>query len=137
MNKGVDILYRGAADSPWVKADPDRLMQVMMNLLSNAAKFTSKGCIEVFLNNNLGEYFTVTVRDEGVGIPGNDFEKIFDMFHQVQQSADVNNKSEGTGLGLSICRQIVSHYGGKNWVESDLGKGSSLKFTFPRYIPAG
>lgn len=137
LNKGVDILYRGAADSPWVKADPDRLMQVMMNLLSNAAKFTSKGCIEVFLNNNLGEYFTVTVRDEGVGIPGNDFEKIFDMFHQVQQSADVNNKSEGTGLGLSICRQIVSHYGGKIWVESELGKGSSFKFTFPRYIPAG
>ncbi|BAH74455.1 sensor histidine kinase [Solidesulfovibrio magneticus] len=134
---GVDVLYSNDNSSPWVKADPDRLMQVMMNLLSNAVKFTSNGYVSVSYESSLSNILTVTVKDTGVGIPDGDLEKVFDRFHQVQQDNDNESKPKGTGLGLSICKQVVDHYGGKIWVESELGKGSFFKFTFPQYIPEG
>lgn len=133
---GVSVLYSNDNSSPWVKADPDRLMQVMMNLLSNAVKFTYNGSVSVSYESSLINILTVTVKDTGIGIPDADLEKVFDRFHQVLHHDDNESKPKGTGLGLSICRQVVEHYGGKIWVESELGKGSSFRFTFPQYIPA-
>jgi signal transduction histidine kinase len=99
-----------------------------LNLLSNAIKFTPEGGrIEVgaTLKDGLVE---VSVSDTGVGIAPEDQEAVFEEFRQVG-SAD--KKVEGTGLGLTLCRKFVALHGGKIWVKSELGKGSTFRFTIP------
>ena len=71
------------------------------------------------------------VADTGPGIPSSELSKVFDRFHQVRRSDDRENGRKGTGLGLCICREIVDHYGGRIWVESEVGHGSTFKFTLP------
>ena len=112
-----------------VCADPQRLRQVLYNLLNNGAKFTGAGgevSVDASLKDKLVE---ITVSDTGVGIAPEDCTHIFEKFYQVQDSpAGVR---EGTGLGLAICRQLVEMQGGTIWVESELHKGSRFHFTLP------
>jgi Na+/proline symporter/nitrogen-specific signal transduction histidine kinase len=113
-----------------VYADRDRLMQVMLNLLSNAAKFCDQedGRIAVSLQE-LETCLRVTVRDNGPGVRAQDREIIFDKF---RQGGDMlAGKPQGTGLGLPISRKIVSHFGGALWLESTSGKGAEFVFTLP------
>ncbi|MEC4984826.1 MAG: PAS domain S-box protein [Oscillatoria sp. PMC 1068.18] len=117
-----------------LNADPDRVLQVLTNLISNALKFSDPGKT-VWLSVDLGENETGSlvrfqVRDRGRGIPADKIETIFERFHQVDAS-DSRQKG-GTGLGLAICRSIVEQHGGKIWVESVLNQGSSFYFTLPR-----
>lgn len=128
---GVAVVLPDDLSSPWVKADPDRMMQVMMNLLSNAAKFTKEGAISVGLKYLSDNVLEVSVTDTGMGIPSDECENIFERFYQVRCDNTGEAKPKGTGLGLSICKQIVEHYGGRIWVESSLGQGSAFKFTLP------
>lgn len=128
---GVAVVLPDDLPSPWVKADPDRMMQVMMNLLSNAAKFTKEGAISVGLKYLSDDVLEVSVTDTGIGIPSDECENIFERFYQVRCDNAGEAKPKGTGLGLSICKQIVEHYGGRIWVESSLGQGSAFKFTLP------
>lgn len=119
-------------------ADGDRIQQVMTNLLGNAIKFSfDKGGIFIraasCLRNRTGTpetWVKVSVTDQGIGIDEKDFELIFDKFGQVS-SDTLTDKPRGTGLGLPICREIISHYGGDIWVESERGKGSTFSFTLP------
>ncbi len=113
---------------PHGMGDEQRLTQVLLNLVGNAIKFTDKG--EVRITANLkGDRFTVGVTDTGPGIPADEQQKIFQQFHQVDNS---NTKRKGgTGLGLAIAKQIVEMHGGRIWVESSIGQGSTFGMEFP------
>ncbi|HET7763726.1 MAG TPA: ATP-binding protein, partial [Burkholderiales bacterium] len=113
-----------------VTADLDRMIQVMLNLLSNAAKFcdAANGRVEVVLSERDG-CVRVDVRDNGRGIASKDQDEIFSKFHQV--GGVLTDKPRGSGLGLHISRQIVEHFGGRMWVESDVGRGACFSFVLP------
>ena len=113
-----------------VTADLDRMIQVMLNLLSNAVKFCDAvdGRIEISLSEREGS-LRVDVRDNGRGISPKDQEDIFSKFHQL--GTVLTDKPRGSGLGLHISRQIVERFGGKMWVESDLGRGACFSFVLP------
>ncbi|HEX8394775.1 MAG TPA: ATP-binding protein [Longimicrobium sp.] len=121
-------LFAWAERLPLV-ADPDRILQVLTNLVSNAVKFSPPGGeVTVTAEPREGEIlFRVT--DHGRGIPQDRREAIFERFQQVD-SSDAREKG-GTGLGLAICRSIVNQHGGRIWVESEMGKGSTFSFTLP------
>jgi signal transduction histidine kinase len=113
-----------------VTADLDRMIQVMLNLLSNAMKFCDPdaGWIYIALVED-GDHLRVEVRDNGRGISPEYHAAIFDKFRQVGDT--LTDKPHGSGLGLHISRQIVEHFGGRMWVESSLGKGACFSFTLP------
>jgi PAS domain S-box-containing protein len=111
-----------------VIGDPDRLIQVVINLLSNAIKFTEHGAITCRAHRTDGA-IEVSVTDTGTGIAAEDQGKVFEQFVQVGDT--LTGKPTGTGLGLPICRQIVEYHGGRIWVESELGRGSTFAFTLP------
>ncbi|MBF0551679.1 MAG: PAS domain-containing sensor histidine kinase [Deltaproteobacteria bacterium] len=118
-------------DLPYLKADRDRLEQVLINLLNNAAKFTNKGQVAVEAAAIPDGWIKVPVRDTGVGIHPGDLEKIFDQFHQVARTDTLLDKPQGTGLGLAICRHIIDHYKGRIWAESVPDQGSVFTFVLP------
>ena len=131
---------RGAAvelvlpdEAPHLKADHDRLVQVMLNLLSNAAKFVPQGAgrIRVALRSEAGQV-RVEVSDNGPGIPPELHGVIFEKF---RQGGDERSRPQGTGLGLPISRQIVEHFGGRLWVESSPGGGTVFTFLLPLHAP--
>ncbi len=113
---------------PEVIGDRDRLMQVMINLISNAVKFTDRGAVTCRAEQANGE-IVISVIDTGQGIAAADQSKVFEKFTQAGDT--LTNKPKGTGLGLPICKEIVEHHGGHIWVESELGKGSIFAFTLP------
>jgi PAS domain S-box-containing protein len=113
---------------PTVVGDPDRLIQVVINLLSNAIKFTDGGSITCRARCVDGA-IEVRVTDTGLGISAEDQPKVFEQFVQVGDT--LTDKPTGTGLGLPICKQIIEHHGGRIWVESEIGKGSTFAFTLP------
>ena len=122
---------------PPVWGNKDRLVQVVTNLLSNAIKFTPEGgeirvAAEVLKGSEAGsvsDVMRVSVSDTGIGVAPEEQERIFEKFRQAGNT--LTDKPKGTGLGLAICKEIVEHYGGKIWVESELGKGSTFYFTLP------
>ncbi|MEZ4675795.1 MAG: ATP-binding protein [Caldilineaceae bacterium] len=115
---------------PTVYVDQDRITQVLLNLLSNAIKFSNPdaGQITVALRQHNG-HLEVSVRDNGPGLSRQEQTIIFDKFRQVTDTSA--GKPQGTGLGLPISMQIISHYGGKIWVESAPGEGAVFRFTLP------
>ena len=115
---------------PPIHADPDKVQQILINLLNNACKFTNEGSITVSVIGNL-DTLTVSVTDTGIGIPKKEQPYIFDKFHKSRLGDTISTKDKGTGLGLAICKEIVEHYGGSIWVESTPGKGSTFSFTLP------
>jgi PAS domain S-box-containing protein len=134
-NKGITIIKEIAAELPLVSCDRDRIIQVVINLLSNALKFTDNGSVTVTAlrrpdNDSSAEngqdFITISIIDTGIGIAEKDRDNVFEKFKQVGDT--LTDRPKGTGLGLPICRQIVEHHGGKIWVESSLGKGSVFSF---------
>jgi PAS domain S-box-containing protein len=114
---------------PEIKIDKDRITQVIMNLINNAIKFTDAGgVIEVELSYNI-DHAMVKIKDNGIGIKKEELDKLFKPFQQLDSS--YGRKYEGSGLGLAICKRIIMKHGGKIWVESEFGKGSTLLFTIP------
>jgi signal transduction histidine kinase len=115
-------------DLPRGRGDERRLAQVLLNLVGNAIKFTDKG--EVAIRASVADgAFAVAVCDTGPGIPVLDQAKIFEEFQQADSS--ITRKKGGTGLGLSIAKRIIEMHGGRIWVESEPGKGSTFYFTLP------
>jgi signal transduction histidine kinase/CheY-like chemotaxis protein/ligand-binding sensor domain-containing protein len=115
-------------DLPQITGDQDRLIQVVINLISNAVKFTDAGSIKCALRRD-GEDLVVSVTDSGIGIAPADQPKVFERFKQVGDT--LTDKPKGTGLGLPICKEIVEYHGGRIWVESEPGEGSTFSFTLP------
>jgi signal transduction histidine kinase len=128
VEKGLTLTVALPDDLPRGKGDERRLAQVLLNLLGNAIKFTEDGVVQVQATAADGA-FTIAVSDTGPGISEADQQKIFEEFQQVDSS--ITRKKPGTGLGLSIVKRIVEMHGGRVWVESLLGKGSTFWFTLP------
>jgi len=127
--KGLELIKDFEEELPRVLADKDRLKQVVVNLVSNALKFTDKGTITCRVRRNQCGDIVVSVIDTGTGIEDADRIRIFEKFKQV---GDVPaKKSKGTGLGLSICKQIIDHHKGRIWVDSEPGRGSDFSFSLP------
>ena len=120
-----------------MQLDPDRIMQVLVNLLSNALKFTAQGEVLLFVREIQDNGQTVVqlgVSDTGAGIATQELDRIFDRFYQVGQAGGSmeTNKPLGAGLGLAICKQIVEHYHGRISVQSESGRGSTFVVELPR-----
>ncbi len=117
-----------------VWADRNKINQVLTNLIGNAIKFTPvQGRVTVSASRNGDESVQVSVSDTGLGVPPDEKEKIFAKFYQI---AEVNGEnSKGTGLGLAIAKALVELHGGKIWVESEPGRGSTFSFTLPTRDP--
>jgi len=118
-----------------IYGDKEKLVNVVSNLLSNAVNFsTSEGTIRLnateLLIENRGLEVCVCISDTGVGIKIEEQEKIFDKFYQIKEDILID-KPKGMGLGLAICKEIIEHHGGRIWVESQFGKGSSFSFSLP------
>ena len=114
-------------------ADPRRLGQVLNNLLSNAIKFTPQGgCVEVGARRQEDKSVRVDVKDSGVGIPAVEIDGLFKKYGQTRTGRQSQHK--GTGLGLVICKTIVEAHGGKIWVESEEGKGTTFSFSLPNPV---
>lgn len=122
---GVKICFDSSENVLPVKADSDRLVQVITNFMSNALKFTEKGSVTLKVEAK-NEYVKVSVIDTGIGIDKEDIKKVFDKFQQVGEN--LTDKPKGTGLGLPICKEIINHFGGDINVVSEIGKGSSFSF---------
>ncbi|SOB58292.1 putative Multi-sensor signal transduction histidine kinase [Pseudodesulfovibrio profundus] len=117
---------------PDIVIDPDKLFQVIRNLLHNAMKFTEEGSVTVTARNLVEEdVIEIRVQDTGAGIAPADIDSIFDKFHQIANTSDELAKPKGSGLGLSISRQIVEHYRGTIWVESTPGQGATFIVHLP------
>ena len=111
-----------------VEVDELRFKQVVLNLVSNAVKFTPDGGAVVIRADEVGDELRVTVEDTGIGIPESDRERIFESFQQGGRGA---SREEGTGLGLTLSRRIVELLGGRMWLESEVGAGSTFGFALP------
>jgi Na+/proline symporter/nitrogen-specific signal transduction histidine kinase len=136
--KEITLEPEFANDLPRITVDRDRLMQVVINLLSNAAKFAQPqgGRVTVRMARQ-DRQLAVSVEDNGPGIPPEQFEAVFDRFHQLRGDTSTG-KPKGWGLGLTICRQIVEHFGGRIWVEPGRPNGAVFRFTLPPALaPAG
>ncbi len=116
---------------PSLRADADRLNQVLINLLNNAVKFTESGRVDVRAFSPAGGWIRIEVADTGSGIAPESLEKIFDKFHQAEKGDTTADRPKGTGLGLAICKNIVEHYGGTIRAESTPGKGSAFIIDLP------
>ena len=126
--KGLALSVEVEPATPVANGDERRLTQVLMNLVGNAIKFTDSGKIAIRVSPR-DSMFLVSVQDTGPGIPADQHEKIFEEFQQVDTSA--TRKKGGTGLGLAISKRIVEMHGGRLWVESEVGAGSTFNFTIP------
>ncbi|KYC36155.1 hybrid sensor histidine kinase/response regulator [Scytonema hofmannii PCC 7110] len=126
--KGLELRKVIDPDLPLMIGDSDRLIQVMINLISNAVKFTERGHITCQAKIARGTML-LSITDTGIGIATDDKPKVFERFKQVGNT--LTDKPKGTGLGLPICKQIVEHHGGRIWVESEQGLGSTFFFTLP------
>jgi signal transduction histidine kinase len=111
-----------------VAADPDKLRQVLVNLIENAVKYSDEGTIEVRLQSRNGK-MRFSVRDPGLGIPREQQERIFEKFYRLDP--DMTHGVGGTGLGLYICRELIADMQGRIWVESEPGEGSTFSFELP------
>ena len=124
---GLELKIECAEELPAVLADPTRLEQVLVNLLHNAIKFTPPGGRILVAASQQNDRMLFTIQDTGVGIPADDLPRIFERFYK----ADRARSGGGTGLGLAIARHMVEAHGGRIWVESIEGKGSSFYFMIP------
>ncbi len=127
LESGVQITVAGA-EAP-LRADPDRILQVLNNLLGNAVKFTPSGGLITIGTTQVGDEIRFFVRDDGRGIPADKLETIFGRFEQVDSSD--SRRVGGTGLGLAICREIAEQHEGRIWAESELGHGSCFWVAVP------
>jgi Na+/proline symporter/nitrogen-specific signal transduction histidine kinase len=127
--RGAVVDLHKPAEVPMLRADPDRLLQVLLNLLSNAAKFVpfGEGRVTVRLRVNPGS-LGVEVQDNGPGVAPDQQALVFEKF---RQGGDAKNRPQGTGLGLPISRRIVEHFGGRLWLRSVPGHGACFGFEIP------
>ena len=126
--QGLSLTVSVAEGLPPVYADRTRIRQVLINLLSNAGRFTDQGGITVSASVD-GTDVRVSVADTGIGIAPEDIPKVFESFRQIDGS--IRRRAGGTGLGLAVSKQFVELHGGAMWAESELGKGTVFHFTLP------
>jgi len=117
---------------PTVLADEDQMRQLFQNLVGNALKFRGSAAPRIHVGAaDEGDHWHLWVRDNGIGIEAKDFQRIFVMFQRLHGGEEL----PGHGIGLAICRRIVARHGGRIWVESEPGRGSTFTFTLPAGAP--
>ena len=127
--RGAQVAIELPASAPTLNADRDRLLQVLLNLLSNAAKFVPQGSGQVHVTLRCdARAATIEVRDNGPGIAQEQQQLVFEKF---RQGGSASQRPQGTGLGLPISRRIVEHFGGRMWLKSEPGQGASFGFELP------
>ena len=136
--QGLSLNCRIAENVPaFNESDPDRLRQILINLLDNGIKFTPMGKVELEVEltggGNLPEEMSFHIRDSGIGIAPEDIPRLFKRFGQLNTS--LSRQYGGTGLGLSICKSLLERLGGRIWVRSDPGRGSTFSFSTPCKAP--
>ena len=130
--KGLQLKWELPRTVPGMKNDPQRFKEIASNLLQNAVKYTDQGLIVVMLHESkMPDIIVLEVSDTGVGIPANALSSVFDPFIQVHKTSTEHSRG-GIGLGLSIVKKHIEQMNGQIAVESELGKGSKFKITFPR-----
>jgi len=131
-----DLVNHVAEDAPGVSGDPDKITQILFNLVSNAIKYSPRGGVVRVSALPQDRWLELVVEDHGVGIPPEARPRVFDRFYRVSsfETKDIS----GTGLGLSIVKGLVELHGGRIWVESEVGRGSAFHVTLPQtvYFPA-
>jgi DNA-binding response OmpR family regulator/two-component sensor histidine kinase len=128
-HKNLKLVKHIEPDLPEINGDKDKLIQVIINLISNAVKFTDEGNVTCRVKSTPAN-IVVSISDTGIGIAPEDYDAVFEQFKQVGTDT-LTDKPKGTGLGLPICKEIVEHHGGKIWLESEPGKGSTFSFSLP------
>jgi light-regulated signal transduction histidine kinase (bacteriophytochrome) len=117
---------------PEVWMGATHLQQLLQNLISNALKYRNQDLPRIHISAvNLGAAWRFSVKDNGIGIDAKYKEVIFGVFKRLHR----DQKYTGTGIGLAICQRVVERYGGRIWVESEPGRGSTFFFTVPRHAP--
>jgi signal transduction histidine kinase len=134
LEKGLEFVAAAQEDIPLACGDGKRITQCLTNLAGNALKFTKQGRVEVWVERQ-GDNLLYRVSDTGIGIPQNELENIFGEFQQVDTA--ITREFSGTGLGLNITKKFVEMHGGRIWVESELGKGSTFFFSIPLRVNHG
>jgi signal transduction histidine kinase len=127
--KGLDLAFAISSEIETITADRRRLEQILLNLISNAVKFTETGSIKIECEPR-GDMIEIRVVDTGIGIKNQDMQTVFQAFRQIDSG--MTRKYEGTGLGLSISKKLVEIMGGKIQVASEWGSGSTFSFTLPK-----
>ena len=126
--KSIHIDYNNVPDDSFLRGDKDKIIQVLENIMSNALRYTPEGgSISVSLTTGKSEGI-IAVRDTGKGIKKEDILKVFDRFSQLE---DIEHHAEGTGLGMTISKSIIERLGGRIWIESEKGRGTTVFFTLP------
>ena len=120
--KNINPLY-------YINVDPDRINEVLSNLIENAIKYTDEGFVEVGLTGD-SNTAQIYIKDSGIGITRSEISNLFQKFYRVDNSS--TRTTGGTGLGLFICRKIVELYHGRIWIESEKGVGSTFYINLPR-----
>ena len=133
VSKGLDLVTAVPADAPVCVGDAKRITQCLMNLVGNALKFTREGRVEIRADV-VGENVVFAVSDTGIGIAPEQAAAIFEEFRQADVT--VSRDFGGTGLGLSITKKLVELHGGRIWVESEPGKGSTFFVEIPVRVAA-
>ena len=127
--RGLNIIFDADTEEVIIACDPEAIDRIVLNLISNAIKFSEVGD-EIFVSiNDKNEFVEISVKDNGIGIEDKNLDMIFDRFNQVDKS--LSKKSEGTGLGLSLVKSIATLHGGSIYVESEFGKGSKFTVKLP------
>ncbi len=127
QEKSVELTFEGSAGGPMLLSDPDRVEQILVNLVSNAVTFTSEGWIRVGVHEDRGRC-VFEVSDSGCGIPSDSLDSVFDDFYRVTRPGIV---TEGAGVGLSVARRLARQLGGDITVESEVGRGSAFTLSLP------
>jgi light-regulated signal transduction histidine kinase (bacteriophytochrome) len=116
-------------DLPTVQADPTQLIQLFQNLIGNALKFRAERPPQIHVGvTDAGDFWQFSVQDNGIGIEPQYFERVFQVFQRLH----TRREYKGTGIGLAICKKIVERHGGRIWVESEVGQGTTFYFTLPK-----
>jgi signal transduction histidine kinase len=132
--KGLEFVVSAPEDLPLVYGDGGRLSQCLINLAGNAIKFTKEGRVEIGVAQD-GETLRFSVSDTGIGIPPDKIDSLFTEFKQTD--AAIASEYGGTGLGLAITKKFIEMHGGRIWIESELGKGSTFLFEIPLRVQSG
>lgn len=131
MTKELNVSFKReiTENAIFVEIDEDKITQVLDNIISNAMKYSPEGGTITFRVRELDDQIVTSISDEGVGIPKDNLDKIFDRFYRVDKAR--TRKLGGTGLGLAIAKEMVNAHGGRIWAESVEGKGTTVQFTLP------
>jgi signal transduction histidine kinase len=130
--KSIDVKLKLPSQLPTISFDPNRIEQVVNNLITNAIKFSYPETTVTISASETRDFVEISVEDEGQGIPEEDIEKIFSEFARARVRPTAGEKS--TGLGLAIAKKMVDAHGGKIWVESEVDAGSKFTFSLPKQI---